>query len=300
MTLFKPTLAKDFDEKKITFPVYCQPKIDGVRGMVQNGQVYARSLKLISNQHIQNCLGRALLNGIDGEFAVGPPYASDVLFKTTSGVGSTKGEPDFTLWVFDMQFEGMSYANRYSALVNRIDYVRTLDPHIRIQVVPSVMVKNMQQLLEMEATFLADGYEGMIIRSPHQMYKEGRSGAKEMHLIRVKRFVEEEGVVVELLQGTTNVNEATTNELGRTTRSTAQAGKVLQERLGAMMVRQLSNGKVGKVSTGHMTSAEGEAYWNNPETLLGKTIKFKHFPKGVKDKNRFPSFVCLRLEEDMS
>ena len=42
------------------------------------------------------------LQGVDGELIVGNPTAHDVFQKTTSGVMSKEGEPDVTLYAFDM------------------------------------------------------------------------------------------------------------------------------------------------------------------------------------------------------
>ena len=36
----------------------------------------------------------------------------------------------------------------------------------------------------------------------------------------------------------------------------------------------------------------------HPEELVGHTIKFKTFPKGIKNKPRFPTFVSIRADSD--
>ena len=50
MTTFKPMLACNVDLDKIQYPVIIQPKIDGVRALVLNGQVVGRSLKPFRNK----------------------------------------------------------------------------------------------------------------------------------------------------------------------------------------------------------------------------------------------------------
>ena len=98
--IIKPMLAVEADFKKLRYPVFAQPKLDGIRVIIKNGVVYSRSLKPIPNKHVQALFGH--LEGVDGELIVGNPTAHDVFQKTTSGVMSKDGEPDVTLYAFDM------------------------------------------------------------------------------------------------------------------------------------------------------------------------------------------------------
>jgi hypothetical protein len=54
------------------------------------------------------------------------------------------------------------------------------------------------------------------------------------------------------------------------------------------------------VSPGNMDHAMRKHYWENPTEIVQHAIKFKFFPKGIKDKPRFPTYVCHRSAEDMS
>ena len=53
------------------------------------------------------------------------------------------------------------------------------------------------------------------------------------------------------------------------------------------------------VGAGEMPHADRKKFFDNPELILGKIIKYKHFPKGVKDKPRFPTFKTFRDKADM-
>ena len=98
--IIKPMLAVEVNFDKLRYPIYTQPKLDGIRVIVKDGVVYSRSLKAIANKHVQSLFGH--LHGLDGELIVGNPTAHNVFQKTTSGVMSKDGEPDVTLYVFDM------------------------------------------------------------------------------------------------------------------------------------------------------------------------------------------------------
>ena len=96
--VIKPMLATEVDFNKLRYPVYTQPKLDGIRVIIKDGVVYSRSLKAIPNKHVQALFRH--LQGVDGELIVGNPTAHDVFQKTTSGVMSKEGEPDVTLYAF--------------------------------------------------------------------------------------------------------------------------------------------------------------------------------------------------------
>jgi DNA ligase-1 len=60
-----------------------------------------------------------------------------------------------------------------------------------------------------------------------------------------------------------------------------------------------TKGQIITVNAGCMTHAERIVYWENPDKILGAVIKFKFFPKGIKDKPRFPNFQAIRGKADI-
>jgi DNA ligase-1 len=62
----------------------------------------------------------------------------------------------------------------------------------------------------------------------------------------------------------------------------------------------LAKGQIITVSPGNMDHPMRKHYWENPNELVNHVIKFKFFPKGIKDKPRFPTYVSHRSAEDMS
>jgi DNA ligase-1 len=39
--------------------------------------------------------------------------------------------------------------------------------------------------------------------------------------------------------------------------------------------------------------------WNNQDNYVGKIITYKHFPVGVVNKPRLPTFIGFRSEDDL-
>lgn len=300
----KPMLASDFLESKLRFPLGAQPKIDGVRGWAPAGQLMGRSLKKFGNQYISRVYNHEFFVGFDGELAAAHELDPALCRKTTSATSTITGEPFLLWWLFDYVTEStiaLPYRVRYATLQARYAEITRASQFCadHLRVVPMLIVRSLDELNDVDAKNLELGYEGTCIRDLDGLHKQGRSTAREGGLLRIKRFVEEDAIVIEIREGEMNTNEATTNELGYIERSSHMAGMVPNGLVGSLICRDVKTGKVITVSAGSMPHDLRAHYFTNQKELLLKTIKYKHFPKGVKDKPRFPTFQSLRSEADM-
>ncbi len=295
MKNFKPMLAgKCEDINKLTLPVLASPKLDGVRAVVLDGRLMARSLKEIPNTHVQKMF-QNLPEGLDGELIMGDPTAPDAYRKTVSCVMSDDALPTaLGLHLFDNFACKENFPNRLQSVVDicrrRISEGLTLVEHRLLETVAE---------LEMfESQCLAQGYEGVMVRSLDGPYKFGRSTAREGYLLKIKRFLDSEAVVLDTIELQHNENEATTNELGHTQRSTCKAGKVPGGVLGALTVKDRLSRVCFEIGTG-FTAEERASLWKERSKLVGKTVKYKYFPTGSLDKPRFPVFLGWRDGRDL-
>lgn len=295
----KPMLAATVDVKaglnKLPFPLYASPKLDGVRCLIINGVPYARSLKVIRSKAVTKYLGRSELNHMDGELISGSPTDADVYNTTIRCTQKIEGHDDFKFHVFDM-FEEVwrPYEERYKRLEKRMLSIN--NPHVVLH--QHKLIKNVCELEEYEAKMLDVGYEGLILRRTDGAYKFGRSTLNEGHLIKLKRFEDSEAVILDFEEEMHNGNEATTNELGRTKRSSAKAGLIGKGVLGNFVVKDIHTGVEFRVGSG-MTHDLKQQVWQNKRKWKGKIIKYKHFPIGVVDKPRHPVYIGLRSPDDM-
>jgi DNA ligase-1 len=309
MTQFKPMLAGKTDGKNLTFPVLASPKLDGVRAIVIDGRVMSRSLKEIPNAHVQKLFGKKQYEGLDGELGIGEPTSADFYRKTMSGVMSADGEPDAKFFAFDdVRLRGQSFRVRQTTVCGRVL------AHARKELiaVPHVEVKSEAELLELEAKWLAQGFEGAMIRSTTGPYKCGRSTEKEGWLLKLKRFEDSEAEVLGCYELMHNANEATKDELGRTKRSSHKANKQGRGTLGGLHVRDLKTGVEFNIGTGFDDALRVEL-WSlhqlnvapqvpakfSAGAVVGRVVKYKFFPTGSKDKPRFPVFLGFRDLIDM-
>jgi DNA ligase 1 len=283
----------------IQFPVYGSPKLDGIRAFARDGIGMSRSNKPIPNDFVQEWFASDL-EGLDGELIVGDPTAKDVYRKTSSGVMSQDGEPDFSFHVFDCWNAPAErgFSDRFEAIKMGVEM---LAPRFRnrIQIVPQVLLTDMDHLVRYEEARLEEGYEGIMIRSLDGKYKFGRSTQKEGFLLKVKRFTDGEAIITGVQELYSNQNEAFVGELGQTKRQTLQENLVPMGTLGALLVKDCVTGIDFGIGTG-FDNATRDYLWSIRTKLNGQIVKYKSFEIGVKDKPRFPVYLGMRSPLDMS
>jgi DNA ligase-1 len=296
MSGFKPMLAGKLDPAKLKFPVIIQPKLDGIRATVVGGKLLTRTLKEVPNRFIFDMLSKPEFEGLDGELIQGSPTAEDCYRQTVSAVMSSDGEPDFTYYVFDVWNCPDGYEDRAMLLEQRIGYGH---PHIKI--VNGIYASTPEELDRIEADYINAGHEGGIVRGPQSLYKQGRGTATKGDLLKLKRFVDGEAEVIDVIEELHNANEATTNALGRTERSSHKENKHGKGTMGALVVRDVVTGVEFKIGTG-FDAADRTILWNqwnrDPDLLKERLVRYKSFPVGVKDKPRHPVFLGWRDRRD--
>lgn len=306
MQFDKPHLASDWNQDKQTFPVVMLPKIDGVRGVKPGEQFLGRSLKKLGNLYTGQFYSAPCLTGFDGELAADRWNHPDLCRLTTSAVTTHGGAPFTLWWIFDLindKTATWGYWDRYQEAKATIERLQAdpLQPesvgHLRI--VPAVIVYNMAALEAQDAEWLDMGFEGSILRDPNGKHKNGRCTVREGAYLRIKRFIEEEAYVLGVVEGQKNLNDEQVNELGNTFRSSHQENMEPNGMVGSLLVRGLKDGAEFIVGAGSMPHEDRKKFFDDQTLILGKIIKYQHFPKGVKDKPRFPTFKTFRDKADM-
>lgn len=285
---FKPMLAGKADVNKLQFPLIVSKKIDGFRTLICNGTAYSRNLKPIPNKHVQSKIAEmnGLFDGCDGELIVGNMSDPDVFRNTSSGVMSFDGEPDFLFWAFDRwDMSHLPYSERIKHIPSmcRLGYE---------------LINSLEDLVKKEEEYLAEGMEGLMVRSLSGKYKYGRSSVKESYLLKVKRFEDSEAKVVGFKERMHNANEATKDYLGHTKRSSHKENMHPMDTLGAITV-ELSDGQLLDIGSG-FNDLERKEIWTYKDLYVGKLAKFRYTKIGMKDLPRFPTFLGWRDEADLS
>jgi DNA ligase-1 len=295
---FKPTLAVAADMNSIQYPVLGSPKLDGIRCSIVGGTALSRTLKPIPNKAIYGALSTAAIDGLDGELIVGDPTSRTVYNDTVSKVmAHDKGMEDVTFYAFDRYTAKGGYADRYNGLNTFLPGGAAHLP-VPVKLLPNVFLASPTDLVRYESECIEAGYEGVILRSLEAPYKFGRSTVKEGYLLKVKRFEDAEAEIVGFEEEMFNGNVAEKNELGRTKRSTAQAGLSGKATLGAFVVRDCTTGIEFAIGTG-LTASQRQSFWDDRNNLVGALVKYKFFPVGVKIAPRHPVFLGFRSLADV-
>lgn len=292
MTIKPMRASKVTDVSLLRWPMFGSPKMDGIRCVVLNGVAYSKKMKPLPNQHLQSWakLNKKWLQSMDGELTIGG-HDNATYNRSMSGIMSRDGTPDFVFTVFDMMGDG-GYTSRLAELKRCLGWISSA----RVKLCPMKLLQNEKTMHEYEADCLAKGYEGIMLRNRDGIYKFGTSTMREQYLLKLKRFDDDEAVIVGYKERMHNTNEATINEVGQVKRSSAKAGKVGRGDLGALVC--VWNGVQFEIGGGY-DDAERARLWSVRETLPGQHVKFKYQPAGVKEAPRFPQYLGLRHPDDM-
>jgi DNA ligase-1 len=106
-----------------------------------------------------------------------------------------------------------------------------------------------------------------------------------------------EAIVVGFEEQMHNANVGRRNDVGRTVRSSAKAGKVGKGTLGALIVEGLPGQPFAGIRFSIGTGFDDElraACWGQRAVLPGCIVRYRYFDIGIKDSPRFPTFQAFR------
>lgn len=200
-TLVFPMLAMNFEKdfKKIDFPnVLCQPKLDGIRAVFENGCFHSRKLKLFPHlEHLENEL-KNVKHILDGEL-----YSDVLPFQVISGIvrKETLNDIDHET-IKHIQFRVYDIVNKDS-FEKRYDLIKTFfQNNIKnfkyIHIVETSECKNAQEAKEKHDLYVKNGYEGLMLRNKNGKYEEN---SRSYNLQKYKSFDDSEYEVVSFKDG---------------------------------------------------------------------------------------------------
>jgi DNA ligase-1 len=280
------------------WPFLASPKIDGMRALVRDGVVLSKTLKPIPNRYVQEKFGQ--LHGCDGELTVGVARKldedDDVFGRSRGPIMSQDQEADFRFNVFDRWDMPESPA-----------LTRLQQKHEGIDSTPGalwlshVMVHHQEDLDIVYQRCLQLGFEGLMLRKVHGLYKYGQSTEREAHLLKFKPFEDSECVILGTYEQMKNTNVARVSEDGHTVRSSAKAGKVGKNTLGGFHVKDIWSGVEFDIGNGTgLTKAERARLWAVREQLVGQIFTYTYQKDGTKNRPRIPQFKGWRAATDIS
>lgn len=293
----RPLLAATLEDiETLKFPVLATPKLDGIRVLKVGGKALTRKFKPIPNTHIRDLLEKHLPDGVDGEIMT-PGTFNDIQSK----VMSFDGQPEFTFYAFDYVKDSLikPYKDRMLDMANALEsVVRDSSLPFSINLLTPVLVRTMDELLELESQCLEHGFEGVMIRQPDGKYKCGRSTLKEQILLKLKRFLDAEARVIGFEEKMHNDNKQEKDEFGLSKRSSKKDGLQPADTLGSLIVEDLKSGVKFGIGSGFDDDLKREI-WLHKQKYKNKIVKYKYQSVGVKNAPRFPVFLGFRSKLDI-
>lgn len=299
---FRPLLAcetpEDLNSLKSHFPMYASYKIDGIRAIVLNGTLVSRTMKTIPSKFAQQ-FAVPELEGLDGELLASKPVGPTIYHDTYSVVMTHGSMESMNYWIFDTINDDAPYIFRLERLRQRvIKYSNDYPDRPCPQFLEQVEVHSVDHILELEYRALSLGHEGLIVRRADAPYKYGRSTLREGYLVKIARTLNSEAVIIGMEELMHNDNPQETSALGLAKRSSHVANLRPSGMMGALSVVDVKTNVGFKIGTG-FDQALREQIWKMPEHYIGKIVKYKYKPYGVKELPRQPSFLGFRDPIDM-
>jgi DNA ligase-1 len=269
---FKPMLAHDYNDykDKITFPIYSQPKLDGVRCIVKADGMWSRNGKpIISAPHIFEALTPLFEANpdliLDGELYCDKGEAGfNTIISCVRKTKPTKADLSISAQfieyhVYDIPNSDDDFLKRTGSIFSTL-----LDFHNKIKVVPTHWVQTQDMLDRLYEVFMKQGYEGQMIRL-NTPYENKRSKS----LLKRKEFVDAEFEIKGVIEGNGNL--------------TGKVGK-LQFEINGKPFDSAVNGDWEYI----------EKLWHSREGLIGKIATVKYFELTEDGIPRFPKVIAIR------
>lgn len=205
----QPMTAKVYGDRKdrLTYPLWHQPKLDGMRCIVKKEGMFTRTGKpIISAPHIYEAWESYFVANpdliVDGEL-YNHEYHDDFnkiislakKMKPTSE-DLKESREKLQLHVYDIVDEDSVFSERFARLKQMVEEIQSDS----ICLTYTVAANNEEELDEQYADFVAQGYEGSIVR-PDVPYQKRK---KSDNLLKRKGFMDDEFTIIRIEEGAGN------------------------------------------------------------------------------------------------
>jgi DNA ligase-1 len=279
---FKPMLANKWEDykDKTKYPLFSQPKLDGIRCIVNKDGMWSRNGKpIVSAPHVFEALEDLFEENpyliFDGELYC-DKLANDfnkivsLVKKTKPTEADLKESAEVIQYhIYDLPESREDITSGFSFRLEELKWEISNDKLESgvLKIVPTHIVKNEKELMGRYEEYIVAGYEGQMLRVD-TFYENKRSKA----LLKHKSFIDEEYTILDIVEGEGN--------------RTGTCG---------YMVFKTKEGKQFKSNVKYSWDESAEIL-KNKKQLIGKKATVKYFnltPDGIP---RFPYVVNIDRE----
>ena len=277
-TFTEPMLAKKYEdyEDDIEFPVYSQPKLDGIRCITKRNGMWSRAGKPITSaphvlKHLKYFFERYPDVTLDGELYC--DKLNNDFNKICSLVKKTKptmddlneSEKTIQYWIYDC-IDSVKYPAMGEKFSDRYDFIfRQVVSTDSIKTVVTAAVSNYNLLDSLYGGYIEQGFEGQMVRL-NGKYENKRS----KNLLKRKEFKDDEYTILGVVEGEGN--------------RTGMAGAMLFKNPKGLDFRSNIKGNRDWL----------KQLWKEKASLIGKQATIKYFNLTPDKIPRFPYVTSIR------
>lgn len=212
----KPMLALSWEcikENVLNRVWYASAKIDGVRSLMyhKNGIIYTSSrggkdydvptTYIREDPYLLSFFNQYPDVILDGELYIhGKPlsYISGI----TRLQNLCPKHRELSYYIYDIVDESKPFKERINILKDLAHYASlqalALDVHDMFKVVDHILVQGKDNIINLHNKYVSEGYEGLVIRDPEQVYK---CGARDKRMLKIKMFQDSEFKIIGVTDG---------------------------------------------------------------------------------------------------
>jgi len=214
---FYPMLATDLKHiKTLKYPLYVQPKLDGVRCLIDHTGLTSRGNKKFDHLKfiLEDDLVKALLEQglvIDGELYNHKlkddfDIISGLVRKTKLTAQETKDlKENIQYHIYDIynpRNPNLGFNDRHKVLTIVYGKLKTdLKEFKYTKIVDTYIGARPSDIDLLEEKYVSEGYEGIMLRTFDGVYKNNSSSSRSKDLIKVKRFETKEYEILDVYNG---------------------------------------------------------------------------------------------------
>ena len=187
-----PMLAKDYkkESKKVTFPCFVQPKLDGMRclAVVKNGDVKLisrKGIEITTMSHIVEQLKE--ITSVEDNFVLDGEVYNMGLGSFQEQMKAIKKETEISKQInfniYDI-VEDKPYSYRFDFLFRRFS---NLSLRYNVQLLPTTYVMSEDDIKTCHKYFIKEGYEGTMVRHGSEGYQIDKRSSS---LLKYKDFID--------------------------------------------------------------------------------------------------------------
>jgi len=291
---------------KFEFPVYVQRKLDGYRcTYIPNVGFVGRSGIIVANVNLPTYLqmgkvvsvGRNMLNELNSVFD-GELYSHAHSFNEISSILSSENKPippELKYNVFNIipvqEWHAQIVSGTYTDQLQLFQLLLTIQNSKTIPI-DTYLCKNPEDLKALYDSFLAEGYEGAIVRATNFVYAWKRCTAKSKTITKLKPMDHIDAKIVDYFEWRGDYVQYFQKRI--------QEGELDPNNLPKMLggfVTELESGKEVEVGSG-FKELERIQFWKEKDFLIGRWIRLQYNEITPDGSLRFPVFDDLRDDKE--